>query len=166
MSPMTTSIEVDRPVEDVFAYVTDPSFFVEWQRGVLSGHMDDDGPHRVGDRCRTTRKIGRIERSVISEITHIDPPKTWGVRAIDGPIRATVDVTVSPLEDGRRSRVQIDLDFAGHGIGKLLVPLFVRPSARKEMPENLNRLKQCLESEPAHAGTGPKENDARTSSPR
>ena len=94
----------------------------------------------------TTRKIGGAKRSVTSEITHLDPPNTWGVRAIDGPIRAIVDVTVSPLQEGQRSRVKIDLDFTGHGIGKLLVPLFVRPSARKEMPENLNRLKQRLES--------------------
>ena len=157
MSPITTTIEVDRPAEDVFAYVTNPARFVEWQHGVLSGHMEGDGPHAVGDRCLTTRKIGGAERSVTSEITHIDPPNTWGVRAIEGPIRAIVDVTVRPLQDGRRSRVQIDLDFTGHGIGKLLVPLFVRPSARKEMPENLNRLKQRLET---------KENYARTDSPR
>jgi hypothetical protein len=52
--------------------------------------------------------------------------------------------------------VQIDLDFTGHGVGKLLVPLFVRPSARKEMPENLNRLKQRLETS---------EHDARSDSP-
>jgi hypothetical protein len=39
----------------------------------------------------------------------------------------------------------MDLEFTGHGIGKLLVPLFVRPSARKEMPQNLTRLKQRLE---------------------
>jgi hypothetical protein len=52
--------------------------------------------------------------------------------------------------------VQIDLDFTGHGIGKLLVPLFVRPSARKEMPENLNRLKQRLEIN---------QDDARSDSP-
>jgi hypothetical protein len=45
-----------------------------------------------------------------------------------------------------RSRVKIDLGFTGHGIGKLLVPLFVRSSARQEMPKNLNRLKQRLES--------------------
>ena len=146
MSPITTTIEVNRPADDVFAYVTNPTRFVEWQHGVVSGHMDGDGPHMVGDQCLTTRKIGGVERSVTSEITHIDPPNTWGVRAIDGPIRAIVDVTVSPLEEGRRSRVKIDLDFTGHGIGKLLVPLFVRPSARKEMPENLNRLKQRLES--------------------
>jgi uncharacterized protein YndB with AHSA1/START domain len=157
MSAITTTIEVNRPAEDVFAYVTNPAHFVEWQHGVLSGHMDGDAPHVVGDRCQTTRKIGGTERSVTSEITHIDPPNTWGVRAIDGAIRAIVDVTVNPLQEGRRSRVQIDLDFTGHGIGKLLVPLFVRPSARKEMPENLNRLKQRLET---------KENHARTDSPR
>jgi hypothetical protein len=43
--------------------------------------------------------------------------------------------------------VKIELDFTGHGIGKLLVPLAVRPQARHEMPENLQKLKQRLESE-------------------
>jgi uncharacterized protein YndB with AHSA1/START domain len=146
MPPITTTIEINRPVEDVFAYVTDPARFVEWQQGVVSGHMDGDRAHRVGDRCVTTRKIGGAERSVTSELTHIDPPNTWGVRALEGPIRAIVDVTVSPLQDARRSRVKIDLEFTAHGIGKLLVPLFVRPSARKEMPQNLDRLKQRLET--------------------
>jgi uncharacterized protein YndB with AHSA1/START domain len=146
MSSLTTTIEVNRPAEDVFVYVTDPACFAEWQHGVVSGHIEGDQPHGVGDRCLTTRKIGGAERSITSEITHIDPPATWGVRGIDGPIRAIVDVTVSPIEEGRRSRVKLDLEFTGHGIGKLLVPLFVRRSARKEMPENLNRLKHQLES--------------------
>jgi hypothetical protein len=97
----------------------------------LGGHLDRDGPLVVGDRCVTTRKIGGAERSVTSELTHIDPPNTWGVRAIEGPIRAIVDVTVSPVQDGRRSRVKIDLEFTGHGVGKLLVPLFVPPARAK-----------------------------------
>lgn len=49
MSPITTAGEVNRPAEDVFAYVTDPAYFGEWQQGVVSGHMDSDGPHAVGD---------------------------------------------------------------------------------------------------------------------
>lgn len=146
MAPLSTTIEVARPPEQVFAYITDPTRFVEWQHGVVSGHMDGDGPHSVGDKCLTTRRIGRAERSVTSEITHVDPPRAWGVRATDGPIRAIVDVTVTPLNAGQRSRVTIDLDFTGHGIGKLLVPLVVRRSVRKEMPANLERLKQRLES--------------------
>jgi hypothetical protein len=62
------------------------------------------------------------------------------------PDPGTVDVTVAPLNDGERSRVTIELDFAGHGIGELLVPLMVRRSAQKEMPGNLDRLKRRLES--------------------
>ena len=146
MAPISTTMEVARPPAEVFAYVTDPTRFVEWQQGVLSGHMDGDGPHRVGDICRTTRQIGGSERSVTSEITHIDPPKTWGVRGIDGPVRAIVDVAVTPLNEGQRSQVTIELDFTGHGIGKLLVPLVVRRSARKEMPANLDNLKRRLET--------------------
>ena len=147
MAPITTTTEVARPPEEVFAYVTDPARFVEWQQGVVSGHMDGDGPYGIGTRCFTTRRIGRAERSVTSEITHIDAPGTWGVRGIDGPIRATVNVMVSPLDQGRRSQVTIELDFAGHGVGRLLVPLVVRRGAREEMPANLRRLKERLEAE-------------------
>jgi uncharacterized protein YndB with AHSA1/START domain len=147
MAPITCTVEVARPPDETFAYVTDPTRFAEWQRNVVSGHMDGERPHGVGSRCRTTRRIGFAERPVTSEITHNDPPRTWGVRGIDGPIRAIVDVTVEPLERRRRSRVTIELDFDGHGIGKLLVPLMVRREARQEMPANLQTLRQRLEDQ-------------------
>ena len=65
---------------------------------------------------------------------------------VDGPIRALVDVTVEPLSESARSRVTIAVDFEGHGIGKLLVPLAVRRQAANEMPKNLQTLKERLES--------------------
>ena len=152
MAPINASTEIGRPPDEVFAYVTDPTHFADWQQGVVSGSLDGDTPHRVGDKCLTTRRIGGGERTSTSVITHIDQPRTWGVRGIDGPIRATVGVTVTPINDGSASRVTIELDFAGHGIGKLLVPLLVRPGARKEMPENMKRLKERLEARAGSAG--------------
>jgi len=107
--------------------------------------MDSDGPTAVGTKCLTTRRIGFAERAVTSEVTHIDPPRAWGVHGIDGPIRAIVNVTVDPLDDGRRSRLTIEVDFEGHGIGKLLVPLGVRRQAPNQMPINLRTVKQRLE---------------------
>jgi hypothetical protein len=92
----------------------------------------------------TTRRIGGSSRQVTSELAHIDPPRTWGVKGTDGPIRATVDVLVEPVSDSR-SRLTISVDFCGRGIGKLLVPLIVRREARKEMPENIAALKQLIE---------------------
>src|SRR5689334_6762516 len=133
MAPITTSTEVDRPADEVFAYATDPNRFHEWQQGVVDGHLDHDGTPGVGALCRTTRRIGGANRTSTSELVQLDPPKAWGVRGIDGPIRAVVDLTVEPLA-AHRSRLTIAVDFEGHGIGRLLVPLVVRREARKEMP--------------------------------
>jgi hypothetical protein len=149
VAAIVTSAEVARPAAEVFAYATDPTRFSEWQQGVVDGHMDgttdDAGSPAVGSRCLTTRRIGGANRPSTSELVHIDPPRTWRVEGLDGPIRATVDVQVEPVTDAR-SRLTIAVDFAGHGIGKILVPLVVRREARKEMPENMAALKQRMET--------------------
>jgi hypothetical protein len=145
MAPIRTTTEIDRSADDVFAYATDPARFREWQKGVVDGHMDTPGAPSVGTRCHTTRRIGGANRPSTSEVSHVDPPRAWGVRGIDGPIRAIVDLTVEPLA-ADRSRLTIAVDFAGHGIGKLLVPLVVRREARKEMPGNLATLRRRLET--------------------
>jgi uncharacterized membrane protein len=144
MPPIVATAEVDRPATDVFAYATDPTRFPEWQAGVVSGRLDGGGDG-VGARCITVRRIGGAERPDTSELVRLEPPRAWAVRGLDGPIRAAVDVTVEPL-GADRSRVAIAVDFTGHGIGKLLVPLMVRREARKEMPANLARLKERLEN--------------------
>jgi uncharacterized protein YndB with AHSA1/START domain len=149
MSAIVASTEIDRPAAEVFAYATDPTRFSEWQKGVVDGHMDgtadDTGTPTVGSKCVTTRRIGGANRAATSGLVHIDPPRTWRVQGLDGPIRAAVDVLVEPVTDSR-SRLTISVDFAGHGIGKVLVPLVIRREARKEMPGNVAALKQRLEA--------------------
>ena len=85
MAPITVSTEVDRSADDVFAYATDPTRFHEWQAGVVDGRMEQPSVPAVGARCLTTRRIGGANRSSTSEVAHINPPKTWGVRGIEGP---------------------------------------------------------------------------------
>jgi uncharacterized protein YndB with AHSA1/START domain len=154
MAPLTSIVEIARPQAEVFSYVTDPATFAEWQAGVVGGSMEGGKPVTVGSKCVTTRRIGGVEREATSEVTKLDPPTSWAIRGSDGPIRAIVNVTVEPLNGGVHSRVTIELDFEGHAIGKLLVPLVVRRQARNEMPANCRRLKQRLESsQPADLST-------------
>jgi len=80
------------------------------------------------------------------EMTELSAPGSWAIRGVDGPVRGIVNGTVEALDDGARSRVTIELDFEGHGLGKLLVPLVVRRQAQNEMPRNLRNLKERLES--------------------
>ena len=149
MPAIVASTEVERPAAEVFAYATDPARFSEWQKGVAEGHMDGPGngtqAPAVGAKCVTTRRIGGANRPATSELVHIDPPRTWGVRGLDGPIRATVDVVVQPVTDVR-SRLTISVNFSGRGIGRVLVPLVIRQQARKEMPDNLATLKRRMEA--------------------
>jgi hypothetical protein len=105
-----------------------------------------DSPPGVSTRYTTTRRIaGVIRTGTTSEIKEINPPTSWAARGAGGPVRETVRYTVEPLEGYARSRVGIELDFEGRGIGRLLVPLVVRRQARKEMPINCRKLKERLE---------------------
>jgi len=78
MAPIVTSVEIARPPEAVFGYVIDPSRFVEWQEGVVSGRMEGDGTHSIGSRCITTRRIGGGERASTAEITEFQSSQDVG----------------------------------------------------------------------------------------
>ena len=49
MSAFVSSIEIDRAPADVFAYVTDPARFSEWQDDVVSVRMDMAGSWKGED---------------------------------------------------------------------------------------------------------------------
>jgi uncharacterized protein YndB with AHSA1/START domain len=144
MPPIVSSIEIARPPDEVFSYVTDPSRFGEWQLGVVSVRVEGAGPLGVGTRFTTTRRIGGVDRTMTQEITGLNPPTSWVVRGVDGPIRPSADVTVEPLDGGARSRVTFALDFEGHGIGKPLLPA-VRRQTLKAAPKSYQNLKERLE---------------------
>jgi uncharacterized protein YndB with AHSA1/START domain len=144
MAPIVNSIEISRRPEDVFSYLTDPSDLPDWQESAVSAR--GEAPLALGSRVVVTRRVGRGERTMTNEVTELSPPKSWGLRSTGGPIRASVKGTVEPLGEGERSRVTVALDFEGHGIGKILLPLVVRRQAQAEMPRNMQKLKELLES--------------------
>jgi uncharacterized protein YndB with AHSA1/START domain len=151
MPPIVSSFEIDRPPDEVYAYVTDPSRFPEWQDDVVRVRVDDGRPPGVGGRFTTTRRIGRVEQHTIQEITERTPPRSWSCRGVDGSFRPGAAITVEPLGGGTRSRVTIALDFEGHGIGRLLPLDVIRRMAAKTAPKSYRKLKDLLEdgSEPS-----------------
>src|SRR5262249_17491939 len=117
MAGTTSTIEIDRSPEDVFAYLDDPARTGEWQgagggaeaRG--RGKVDPEGPTKVGTRATRVLRMGRREMTMTYEIPEHDPPKAFAFRGLDGPVRPVGRGTVEPLDDGKRSRVTLELDF-------------------------------------------------------
>jgi uncharacterized protein YndB with AHSA1/START domain len=145
MAPIVSSVEIARRPEEVFSYMTDTARLPEWQESLVSARAVGGDPRAVGSKVTQTRRVGRGERTVTMETTEVSPPRSWAARGIDGPVRPIVKGAIDPVDGGARSRVTIELDFEGHGIGKLLVPLMVRREAKNELPRNTQQLKERLE---------------------
>ncbi|MBT2408883.1 MULTISPECIES: SRPBCC family protein [unclassified Streptomyces] len=145
MSAIRESIEISRSPAEVYSYVTDPTHLPEWQDSAVSARPLDDAPLHVGSRVSVTRRMGKREFPMTMEVMELDPPRSWHIHGVDGPVRGDVRGTIEPLDDGTRSRVTLALDFEGHGIGRALVPLMVKPYVRKEMPKSEEKLKHLLE---------------------
>lgn len=144
MTAIVESIEISRRPEDVFSYATDFSRFPQWQGSVVSVCREGNAPLAVGSSAVVTRRVGPRALPATEEITRLHPPRMWVVRAVGGPLIAIATGTIEPLDSGERSRVTIALEFEGHGIGRLLVPL-VRRQARRQLPRNEQQLREMLE---------------------
>ena len=144
MTPIRESVEIARRPEDVFEYLDDLARHGEWQEQIVDAHVDTDGPTRVGTQVSQTLRMGKREQKMKYEITEHTPPRTFAFRGIDGPVRVVGNGLVEPVGEGS-ARVTIELDFEGHGIGKLLAPI-ARKQASKQVPKNQARLKEKLES--------------------
>jgi uncharacterized membrane protein len=142
---ITHSVEIDRRPEDVFAYLDQLERHGEWQSQIVSAKLETEGPVRVGTRVKEIRKMGGREVDASYEVTAHDPPRTSSFRGVVGPVRPVGTVTVEPVGDGTRTRVSIELDLVGQGLGKLIAP-FARRQAQSTVAENQQQLKAKLEA--------------------
>jgi carbon monoxide dehydrogenase subunit G len=142
MAPIVSTIDISAPQDEVFDYVTDPAMFIEWQSGVVSGHVDG-GTSAVGSRCVATRRIGGRERESTSQITKLEPPTSSTVHGIDGDARC-VDVTAGAAKQqcDRDCRVGEDAEASRGACSELSVLRFrgwSLTTAKKQPPGRSER---------------------------
>src|SRR5215211_4576419 len=102
MPPVVSTIEIDRPPEDVFAYATDLVRFGEWQKDVVRMELHRGGPLGVGSRFTTTRQLGGVKYKTTQEVTEFSPPSKFAAASVGGPLRAIGTITIEPLDGGAR----------------------------------------------------------------
>jgi uncharacterized protein YndB with AHSA1/START domain len=140
---ITHSVEIARTPEEVFAYLDQLDRHGEWQERLVSARVETPGPVGVGTRAVEKRRVPGGQREFTYEVIEHDPPRKTSFRGVDGPLRPVGTVTVEPVGEG--SRLTLEFNLEGHGIGKLFAPL-ARMQAKKEIPKSHELLKQKLES--------------------
>jgi uncharacterized membrane protein len=139
------SVEISRSPEQVFSYLDQLDRHGEWQESILEVKIDTEGPTRAGSRATEKRKVPGGPREFTYEVTEHDPPRRVAFRGLNGPVRPVGTVIVEPIGDGSSSRVTLEFNLVGHGLGRLIAPL-ARMDARRQIPKDQRRLKERLEA--------------------
>src|SRR5213080_3642786 len=102
-SPMITTnvtVQIDRPVDEVFAFVTDPANFPRWA-GALVKESRRTSPGPIGVGTTFTQANMLMGRRFISEMRVVtyEPPHRFEYETTSGPIRFAGHYTFAPVGD-------------------------------------------------------------------
>lgn len=137
------SVVIERPPDEVFAYLSDPRHLPEWQASTLEATQEPAGAMEAGTRIREVRKfLGKRMESVM-EVTVYEPGKELSLKAVSGPIPFDVHQTLAPV--GAGTRIDVVLEGEPGGFFKLAEPLVVR-AVERELQNNCSTLKDILET--------------------
>jgi carbon monoxide dehydrogenase subunit G len=138
------SVDIDRPVHEVWEVLTDPERVPEWQSSAASSHQVSEGPMQVGTRLRDERRfMGRRATSEV-EVSAYEPEHLFTLHGLSGPVRFTVHHRLSDHDGGTRLDVVAEADPGG--FGRLMRPMIER-AAGHELRADFERFKQLLERE-------------------
>ncbi len=128
MARAEISTTIKRPVEDVFAVLTNPENNPKWSSSSLESTKTSAGPIGVGTTTRSVGKLGRRIESE-SEVTKFEPNRKFAAQSKSGPFPFQTSVTFARIEGG--TRVNATIEGEPGGFFKLAEPLMVRMVKRQ-----------------------------------
>ncbi len=144
MPEIKGSVDVQRPVEEVFAYLTDPSNNLKWEKGVLEMELTSEGPVGVGSKGRRVENyMGRDEGTY--EITEFETNKGFSFRFESEKFAGDGGYSLESAGDGTKLTYRFNAK-PKNPIWGLLTPLMM-PMVSRQTRKNYSNLKQLLETQ-------------------
>lgn len=137
-----TSVVINRPIEEVFVYSTDPKNTPKWQTGLLESRLTSAGPIGVGSTIRDVRVfMGRQAASTVQVIVY-EPNKEFTLKVESSEIRFKTRHLYESTGDGTQ------VTFIAEGTPKGFFKHVARLIARKmqqQFESDFLKLKHVLE---------------------
>jgi uncharacterized membrane protein len=145
MLKIESTAVINRPVEEVFAVLSNLENSLKWSSVFLEVKKISEGPIGVGTTWRVVQKaFGRQIESEV-EVTEYEPNRKCAQKSKSGPFPVEVLQTYEPVEGG--TRVSAALEAEVGGFFKLAEPL-VKTMAKRSIETDNANLKDLME---AHA---------------
>jgi len=147
MMKQQASVEIDRPVDEVFEYTNNN--VAEWSITVVEDEVIEEKPDGVGStfRCITEDHGRRMEFEGVK--TRYEPPNVSAIHLTGTHFDIEAEYVFEDL--GGRTRVRLESSVTPKGFFKVFFFLFgwlMKKSGCKAMEQELSNLKRILEERP------------------
>jgi len=144
LSKLETSIEINRPLGEVIAFVDDNNNDPMWQTSVLESEKKSDGPAAVGTIYHIKEKfLGRVIEQDWEVTARSEDGSAWAAKSMAGPFPMEATMTFEACGEGTRVSRTLSIDVGR--FFKVASPV-VGHIAKREMATDFANLKELLES--------------------
>ncbi|STQ62230.1 Polyketide cyclase / dehydrase and lipid transport [Gordonia bronchialis] len=151
MVDVTRSFPVQRPIEEVVAYLRDFANAVEWDPGTQSCEPISTGAIGVGSRWHNETKLYGISTTLTYELTRDDPDHLV-FTGTNKTATSTEDLSFVSLDSGHTEvTYHAHVDF--NGAARLADPL-AQLGFKRLAPEVAEQMKRAIENAPAAGSVG------------
>ena len=137
-------VTINRPLEEVFAFVSTAAEFPRWQKAVVESRQTSDGPPGLGAKGVNVRKVMGQNIETNWEVTAYKANGGYTVKSTTGgPVAYELTYTFTVVEGG--TRVQANLQAEAKGPLKVMEGM-IAGGVKEEFLEDHQHLKTLLES--------------------
>ena len=137
-----TSVRIDRSVDEVFDYVSDPRNFPRWNSAVQAVRETSPGTEGVGATYLMERELPGSRAENDLEVTARERPTKFEIRTTSGPTPFVYRYRFS--DDQGATVLHLDAEMELSGLAGALGPLASR-GVKRGVDSNFADLKQILE---------------------
>jgi carbon monoxide dehydrogenase subunit G len=144
------SVTIEKPVEEVFKFLTDVERQPDWVGPIQSSKITSSGPLGEGSTVQQAMKVLGRRFDATLEITGYQPPNRYEFKGKSGPMHVHFRFALTP--EGNGTRVRQTVDGESSGFFKLADPIISR-NMSKQFQADLETMKTMLESGVEEEGT-------------
>ena len=138
-----TSVTIGRPVEDVFAVLSDVEKTATRHPATVEEYWTSEGETRVGSTRRAVAKSWGVRSENEAEVTIYEPGRALGLKSIDSPIPFEIGIQFQEVDEA--TQVEWDVAMDPSGVFRLFGSS-VMNAFMKQLDLGLGQLKTQMES--------------------
>jgi hypothetical protein len=144
MINLISTTQIQRPIKQVFDFISTAGNDMQWQDGALATSQLTLSPIGLGTLFSSfSHFMGRRLQGKF-EVTEYEPNKKYGFRSLSGPLQTQTLYIFESSPDGTRVDANLRIDQSGFF---KLTDAFVTKVAGNQLKENLTALKTFLEAD-------------------